>query len=102
MEKINRILKPRTLIVTPVFEQKLSEKELDGFILIEANNGYTPIALEESIRCNVDISTEDVASVVPFMINNVDRVVLHWMTETVIYSAVKDHCKQEGKEIEYV
>ena len=36
MEKINRILKPRTLIVTPVFEQKLSEKELDGFILIEA------------------------------------------------------------------
>ena len=102
MEKINRILKPRTLIVTPVFEHKLSEKELDGFILIEANNGYTPIVLEESIRCNVDISTEDVASVVPFIINNVDRVVLNWMTETEIYTAVKDHCLQEGKEIEYV
>ena len=97
-----KLLKPRTLIVTPHDPENAKVVDIEKLKQKERDNGYMPIVLEECIKCNVDISIEDIVSVIPFLINNVDRVVVYWLTETEIYNAAVEHCQQTEKEVERV
>ena len=96
------ILKPRTLIVTPHSPELLKQIDVYELVDSERKNGFLTIVLEESIECNENITPEQIASVVPFMVDHVDRVVIHWTTETEIYEAVIEHCHQTEKEVERV
>ena len=102
MEDIMKLLKPRTLIVTPHDTDKAKIVDIEKLKQKERDRGYMPIVLEECIKCNVDISIEDIVGVIPFSINNVDRVVVYWLTETEIYNAAVEHCQQTEKEVERV
>ena len=97
-----KLLKPRTLIVTPHDTDKAKIVDIEKLKQKERDSGYMPIVLEECIKCNVDISIEDIVGVIPFLINNVDRVVAYWLTETEIYNAAIERCQQTEKEVERV
>ena len=97
-----KLLKPRTLIVTPHDTDRAKIVDIEKLKQKERDKGHMPIVLEECLKCNVDISIEYIVSVLPFLINNVDRVVAYWLTETEIYNAAIEHCQQTEKEVERV
>ena len=102
MEDIQKLLKPRTLIVTPHDQENAIVVDIEAIKQKERNNGYLPIVLEDCIKHNEGITDEQIASTVPFLCGWVDRVVVNWLTESVIYSAVTEHCRQTEKECERV
>lgn len=102
MENIKKLLKPRTLIVTPHDPEKAKVIDIEKMKQKERDLGYMPIVLEDCIKHNDGITAEQIASTVPFLCGWVDRVVADWLTEDEIYDAVVEHCRQTEKECERV
>ena len=102
MEDIQKLLKPRTLIVTPHDPEKSNVIDIESMKQKERDLGYIPIVLEDCIKHNDGITDEQIASTVPFLCGWVDCVIVHWMTESIIHTAVTEHCHQTEKECERV
>lgn len=92
-------LKPRALIVAPFNPDLRVEMDVRDEKELLERDGYIPLIMHEVVKSGEEIGLDDLVDVLPFLIKEVDLVVMFWNTETELYEVACDICRETKTEI---